>query len=415
MLYGVQFPWKISPDSTSIQFDRVVATPGVLSGNTVLRKTMKERLNGTGLRYACWGSSTVSNDSTQGVLAGAVTSYAEATSGIFWNLNARGADWTCVWNGAVAGSGTSTIYTKIVTDWNAVAPLIDFAVFQPFANNLSNPADNMVSAKDYAGRAIQYMIRSGKPVVLVMPFCPSSLNVPHSKYQDAQAWLYAYAATYSLYPGQIQIWDLYQTLSNGVDVPQAWMAGDQTPRIHLNGVGAYYAAQAQTATNIVNNFGGFGYNTDPYGTQTPVGQLAAGTDTVSGCTVTAAANAPDGRLQWNIIPSASLSYVRSAAITVSTSKVYRMWMDYDLVSKTDGIEQYVDGAKCPNGAASMRDGIYVNSSGGSINYSARQLGRVRKFSHPFTPASTSVTIDIFPGGAGWQLLFRSLALFEYTP
>lgn len=398
---------KESPDSTSIQFDRVVAAPNVPFYVQLPSRSPTERMRGDGVRAVLYGSSTIASASSYQQLGGSVSNRIICTNSLIWGLNAEGAEIDEVWNGAVAGEQTGSIEAKFNADWNTIKDAMDVVVFAPMFNNLTDPANDLVAGKAAVVRVIRRVVRYGKRMIFIIPFAGTPLsytNVTHQRYRDYAAWVYATIEAEQGYRGQIIPWDLYNILNpGGAELNVALTDGALTLQPfnqHLTNLGIATVCRHPSSKAVIEAFqiprtGG----ADIYGT--PAFALDMTTATASGATIASAGNDPDtGEAMYDITSTAALSYATTAALTVDPLKVYRIVGEYELRStRTTPAADYVDGVKWEDPVA-QRIGIYPWINGNSLTYSSRVLGNVKVFGAKWKPNDTSGSIRLFPGSTG---------------
>lgn len=377
-------------------------------------RTVTQRLRGDGLRACLHGSSTLANGSTYQLLGGVAGDRKQCTNSLIWALNAHGAEIDEVWNGAFSGDKTASIEAKFNADWARTVGGVqlrdawDVEFFAPAFNNLTDPTDDLVSAKAAIVRMLRKMVRYGKRVVWIMPFAGnplSSTGATHARYQAYRAWMYATIEAEQGYRGQILPWDLYEIFcSGGVDTPMQYLEGQLVPVAfaqHLTNIGVTYAARHPLSRDLIS------YlqiprveGQDIYGT--PVAAMDMTTVTAgTNLTITSAGDDPDtGEPMYDITSAGTLSQALTGAITVDTAKMYRFVGEYELIAKrTAAGDDYVDGIKWEDPIA-QRIGIWPWINSQSIPYSDRELGRVKVFGPKWKPNDTSGSIRLFPGPAG---------------
>lgn len=403
------------PDG-STSFAGLVRAPNVPAYPVVTTpRTVLQRMRGDGVRISIHGSSTMANGSTYQLLGEAVGDRKICTNSLIWALNAEGAEIDEVWNGAFSGDKTASIETKFDADWNRTVGGVvlrdawDVEFFAPAFNNLTDPTDDLVSAKASIVRMLRKMVRHGKRVVWIMPFAGnplSSTGATHARYQAYQAWMYATIEAEHGYRGQIIPWDLYEIFcSGGVDTPMQYLEG-QIVAIpfaqHLTNIGVTYAARHPLSRDLIQSLqiprtaGAEIYGSN-YVAAMDMTTVTAGAN----LTIASAGNDPDtGEPMYDITSAGVLSQALTDAITVDGAKVYRIVGEYELIAKrTVNGNDYVDGVKWEDPVA-QRIGIWPWINGQSIPYSDRELGRVKVFGAKWTPNDTSGSIRLFPGPPG---------------
>ncbi len=367
--------------------------------------------------YAVWGSSSGEFGSTKNVLAGTNVAFAESPAGFMTAFQQRGADWDLVWNGAVDGSGSDAILAKIKSDWPTVAGKFDVAVLASGFNDLTDLGYSSTFTRGNIAESIQWLIRGGVNVVIVLPFARNPSPTPLSWYTEHAAWCHAYAQANSAFPGQIMVADLQENLLvNGVTDSAAYLVSN----IHMSPIGAAKAVEGPSWDALAAAYGGINQFSDPlaYG-GTLIHEIDPATATATNATVAADDPAPDGRPQWLITATANLGKIASGALTLDITKQHRIFLDADVVAAPASVNNnaYIDGIKL-NSSNNIRFGVYPIPGGGSAPYVRRDVGRrLRGFSRRFIPASTGtgVTMEYWPGGAGWQMRLRSAALIQVEP
>lgn len=398
--------------------------PGVSSSDAVSAPNLRmplgpQKLSARGLRIGAWGSSTIAVPDTPDVLGGSTASHNQGTASIFHAINATlGCDFELTWNGAVSGTITSQIEAKMATDWPTVAGYIDIAWIQGGANDI--PSGTPVSTfGPYVRKMVLRAIAAGKLVALHVPHERSAAgsNIKAIR-REYQAFCYALKAELSQFPGQIEIFDSFEQLADASGVTPEEYLYDGT---HLNGIGVLETAPA--AMPLIRSWSGQLFVSDPKAYGPVLYELdltTVGTTYTGGnVTVTPDVDAPDGRKQWLITGSAALASVVSpagaAVATMDTSKVYRLFVDYDLVSTPTETPGYTDGARLSSsGGNAHRTGIYSNN-GGNATYAQRRLGRVRTLGIRFKPTGTAHALALYPGGADWTIRMRTCAIIESQP
>ena len=376
-----------------------------------------QRLLALGLRIGAWGSSTIAVPDTPDVLAGTTASNNQGTISIFHAINSTlGSDFELTWNGAVSGTLTSQAEAKMALDWPTVAGNIDIAWIQGGGNDI--PAGTPVSTfGPYVRKMVMRAVNSGKLVALHVPHARSvegsSVKAIRKAYQN---FCYSIKSELSQFPGQIEIFDSFAQLVDSNGVTPAEYLQDGT---HLNGEGALQTAPA--ALPLIRSWSGqlFASNPRAYGPVLYELDLSAlGTTYQSGnCIVVADADTEDGQKQWLVTANnAALASVYSpagaAVATMDTTKIYRLFVDYDIVSMPNPTPSYVDGARLNStGGQAHRTGIYSNN-GGNAPYGQRRLGRVRTLGKRFQPSGTNHVLSLYPGGADWTIRMRTCAIIE---
>ena len=413
---------KLSPAckfNATVENDGTIAMPGPVRAPNVrafdwLRRS-RARMWSDPIGYAVWGSSSGEFGSTKNVLAGTNVAFAETPAGFMTAFQQRGADWDLVWNGAVDGSGSDAILAKIKSDWPTVAGKFDVAILASGFNDLTDPGYGPAYTRGNIAESIQWLIRGGVNVVIVTPFARNPSPTPLSWYEEHLAWCHAYAQANSAYPGQIMVADLQENLLvNGVTDAATYLNGN----VHLNPIGAAVAVEGPSWDALAAAYGGINQFADPlaYG-GTLIHQIDPATATATNATVAADDPAPDGRPQWLITATANLGKIASGALTLDTTKQHRIFLDADIVAAPISVNNnaYMDGVKL-NSSNNIRFGIHPIPGGGLASYVRRDVGRrLRGFSRRFIPASTGVTMEYWPGGAGWQMRLRSAALIQVEP
>lgn len=410
--FGVNLGFRKNTDG-SISMSGPVDAPNVRAFDWLRRS--RARMWSDPVGYAVWGSSSGEFGSTKNVIAGTNVAFAESPAGFMTAFQQRGADWDLVWNGAVDGSGSDAILAKIKSDWPTVAGKFDVAILASGFNDLVASEYSATFTRTNIAESIQWLIRGGVNVVIVLPFARNPSSVPLSRYTEHAAWAHAYAQANSAFPGQIMVADLQENLLvNGVTDASAYLVSN----VHLSPIGAAKAVEGPSWDALAAAYGGFNQFTDPlaYG-GTLIHEIDPATATATNATVAADDDAPDGRPQWLITATANLGKIASGALTLDTTKQHRLYLDADIVAAPASINgnAYMDGVKL-NSSNNIRFGIHPIPGGGSAPYALRDVGRrLRGFSRRFIPASTGVTMEYWPGGAGWQMRLRSAALIQVEP
>lgn len=407
--------WK-GGSASALLPDGTIAMSGPVVAPNLRMPLGPQRLSARGLRIGCWGSSTLAVPDTPDVLAGATTSHNQGTVSIFHAINSTlGSDFELMWNGAVSGTVTSQVDAKMATDWPTVAGYIDIAWIQGGANDI--PAGTQLSTfGPYVRKMVLRAINAGKLVCLHVPHARDTEgSVVKAIRRDYQAFCYALKTELSQFPGQIEVFDSFEQLVGEDGLTPAEYLQDGT---HLNGEGALQTAPA--AMPLIRSWSGQLFASDPraYGPVLYELDLSTlGTTYQAGnCTVTADVDTEDGRKQWLVTASIALASVFSpagaAVATMDASKIYRLFVDYDIVSMPNPAPSYVDGARLSStGGQAHRTGIYSNN-GGNAPYSQRRLGRVRTLGTRFQPSGTAHVLALYPGGADWTIRMRTCAIIE---
>ena len=362
-----------------------------------------QRMRGDGVRVALHGSSTLANGSTYQILGGAQGARNVTVCSLIWALNACGAEIDEVWNGAVAGSNSSAIHTRLLADWGIIKDLYDVHIYAPAFNDINNTTDLASVMATYCVPDVVKISSYGKRVIWLTAFVPNPSSVTvaggPARYAQWDAMVKAKAVELSAYPGQIMVWSLYDIFNpGGIDTPSIYMGSVSSGfQQHLNSVGALYAASHPASRDIVCalQIPRTEADTSVYGT--PVAQLDMTTATQSSATITSVDPDPNtGEPRWTIASAGALSFIQSAAAALDTAKVYRIVGEYELITNATARVLYVDGIKL-EATVMQRIGIYTNPSGGSIDFLDRPLGIVKIFGPKFTPSQTNPTLKIYPG------------------
>lgn len=343
------------------------------------------RASGESCKFWLVGSSTTSRCSTLGVDPSASTQeFNEFTDGYWFAVKSRySCGWTLGLNSGAEGYTTEQSYTKMISD---TPPTCSHVVLQLNANDLPHGTCDYVNA----GKCVNLGLSKGLIVILVVPHMRAGAT-NHADYDEYEAWCYLQETRF---PSSVFVVSHYAAFGKNPIDPQYSTDGV----VHLNAIGSYIAASAwegavkKISGSIMDEMDAFGkiaYDFD----------LSAGTNT--GCTVS---KNTDGT--YTVTSSQSISTIASPSFTISTSKKYRMFCDYTVVTST--LDVYAAGARVYIGGIPKRFGIR-NWSDQTMKVSA---GRFIALGDPFTPGSTSAVLTFFPGGYGSICRVKRFGLIE---
>lgn len=393
----------LTPGGTLVS-SRTISAPNISTYPVITTpRSGLQRMRGDGVRVALHGSSTLANGSTYQILGGAQGVRNVTVCSLIWALNACGAEIDEVWNGAVTGSNSSGIHTRLLADWGIIKDLYDVHIYAPAFNDINNTTDLVSVMATYCVPDVVKISSYGKRVIWLTAFVPNPSSVTvaggPARYAQWDAMVKAKAVELSAYPGQIMVWSLYDIFNpGGIDTPSIYMGSVSSgPQQYLNSVGTLYAASHPASRDIVRalQIPRTEADTSVYGT--PVAQLDMTTATQSSATITSVAPDPNtGEPRWTIASAGALSFIQSAAVALNTAKVYRIVGEYELIANATARVFYTDGIKL-EAAVTQRIGIYTHPSGGLSDYLDRPLGIVKIFGPKFTPSQTNPILKIYPG------------------